>query len=137
MGEELNVEVVEDDVLSRRVPIVEVELPTEIHVRAKRSCPLSLPESTLPHMYFCGQFNLDDWDSEALYVVLDDFNIKFFRSGSPSSEVRRVSFLPTSTVKNVPSNGEDHVSGCATQDLNQILAELFPELTSCGLELTL
>jgi len=29
-------------------------------------------------MYFCGQFNLDDWDAEALYVVLDDFNIKFF-----------------------------------------------------------
>jgi len=29
-------------------------------------------------MYFCGQFNLDDWDTEATYIVLDDFNIKFF-----------------------------------------------------------
>ena len=45
LREELNVEVVEDDVLSRRVPVVEIELPTEVHVRAKRSCPLSLPES--------------------------------------------------------------------------------------------
>jgi len=29
-------------------------------------------------MYFCGQFNLDDWDESARYVVLDDFNFKFF-----------------------------------------------------------
>jgi len=29
-------------------------------------------------MYFCGQFNLDDWDSTAGYVILDDFNFKFF-----------------------------------------------------------
>jgi len=29
-------------------------------------------------MYFCGQFNLDDWDETTRYVVLDDFNIKFF-----------------------------------------------------------
>ncbi|UDN67454.1 replication-associated protein [robinz virus RP_389] len=31
-----------------------------------------------PHMYMCGQFNLDDWDETAKYIVLDDFNIKFF-----------------------------------------------------------
>lgn len=29
-------------------------------------------------MYFCGQFNLDDWNDNATYIVLDDFNIKFF-----------------------------------------------------------
>jgi len=29
-------------------------------------------------MYFCGQFNLDDWDESADYIILDDFNIKFF-----------------------------------------------------------
>jgi len=29
-------------------------------------------------MYLCGQFNLDDWDASAKYIVLDDFNIKFF-----------------------------------------------------------
>jgi len=29
-------------------------------------------------MYLCGQFNLDDWDDQASYIVLDDFNIKFF-----------------------------------------------------------
>ncbi|UDN67472.1 replication-associated protein [robinz virus RP_428] len=29
-------------------------------------------------MYFCGQFNLDDWNSDAKYIILDDFNIKFF-----------------------------------------------------------
>jgi len=29
-------------------------------------------------MYFCGQFNLDDWDEKAEYVILDDFNWKFF-----------------------------------------------------------
>jgi len=45
LGEKLDVEIVEDDVLSRRVPVVEIELPAEVHVRAKRSCPLSLPES--------------------------------------------------------------------------------------------
>jgi len=26
----------------------------------------------------CGQFNLDDWNAEAKYIVLDDFNIKYF-----------------------------------------------------------
>jgi len=30
-----------------------------------------------PHMYFCGQFNLDDWDDGARYIVLDDFDIRF------------------------------------------------------------
>nr|QJB18634.1 MAG: replication-associated protein [Genomoviridae sp.] len=31
------------------------------------------------HMYFCGQFNLDDWNSDtAKYCVLDDFDIKYF-----------------------------------------------------------
>jgi len=29
-------------------------------------------------MYFCGQFNLDDWNDEAKYIILDDINIKFF-----------------------------------------------------------
>ena len=29
-------------------------------------------------MYLCGQFNLDDWDDNAKYVVLDDFDVKFF-----------------------------------------------------------
>jgi len=29
-------------------------------------------------MYFCGQFNLDDWDDGARYCVLDDFDVKFF-----------------------------------------------------------
>ncbi|UPW41528.1 replication associated protein [Peromfec virus RodF8_90] len=31
-----------------------------------------------PHMYFCGMLNLDDWDDDAKYIVLDDFDIKFF-----------------------------------------------------------
>lgn len=31
------------------------------------------------HMYWCGQFNLDDWDDGAEYAVLDDFGgFKFF-----------------------------------------------------------
>ncbi|QDJ95217.1 replication-associated protein [Capybara virus 5_cap1_460] len=29
-------------------------------------------------MYFCGQFNLDDWNADASYIILDDFNFKFF-----------------------------------------------------------
>lgn len=29
-------------------------------------------------MYFCGQFNLDDWDDSAAYCIIDDFDIKFF-----------------------------------------------------------
>jgi len=29
-------------------------------------------------MYFCGLFNLDDWDDEAKYIVFDDVDIKFF-----------------------------------------------------------
>lgn len=29
-------------------------------------------------MYFCGQFNLDDWNDSAEYIILDDFNIKYF-----------------------------------------------------------
>jgi len=29
-------------------------------------------------MYFCGLFNLDDWDDDAEYIVLDDFDIKYF-----------------------------------------------------------
>jgi len=29
-------------------------------------------------MYFCGQFNLDDWNDDAKYIVLDDFDAKFF-----------------------------------------------------------
>jgi len=29
-------------------------------------------------MYLCGQFNLDDWDDSAGYIVLDDFDVKFF-----------------------------------------------------------
>lgn len=42
---ELPVEIVEDDVLSRRVPFVEIEHSVEVHGLAKRSCPLSLPQS--------------------------------------------------------------------------------------------
>ena len=29
------------------------------------------------HMYFNGQFNLDDWDDDAQYIILDDMNIKY------------------------------------------------------------
>jgi len=29
-------------------------------------------------MYFCGQFNLDGWDTDAKYCVLDDIDITFF-----------------------------------------------------------
>lgn len=31
-------------------------------------------------MYFCGQFNLDDWDDDAEYIIFDDFSedFKFF-----------------------------------------------------------
>jgi len=29
-------------------------------------------------MYFCGQFNLDDWDGDARYIVIDDFDVKYF-----------------------------------------------------------
>lgn len=29
-------------------------------------------------MYLCGQFNLDDWDDNAKYIVLDDIDVKFF-----------------------------------------------------------
>jgi len=28
-------------------------------------------------MYFNGLFNLDDWNTKAKYIVLDDFNIEF------------------------------------------------------------
>ena len=45
MWEKLEVEIVEDDVLSLLVPLVDVEQSTEVHVRAKRSCPLSFPVS--------------------------------------------------------------------------------------------
>lgn len=44
LREKFDVKVVEDDILGRRVPVVEIELPAEVHVRAKRTCPLSLPE---------------------------------------------------------------------------------------------
>jgi len=29
-------------------------------------------------MYFCGLFNIDEWDKEAKYIILDDFDLKFF-----------------------------------------------------------
>lgn len=29
------------------------------------------------HMYFCGMINLDEWDDDAKYMVLDDFEWKF------------------------------------------------------------
>ena len=29
------------------------------------------------HMYFNGQFNLDDWDDDAQYIILDEMNIKY------------------------------------------------------------
>jgi len=29
-------------------------------------------------MYFCGNFNLDDWDDEAKFIILDDIDISFF-----------------------------------------------------------
>jgi len=29
-------------------------------------------------MYYNGLFNLDDWDGETNYIILDDFDIKFF-----------------------------------------------------------
>lgn len=29
------------------------------------------------HMYFCGMLNLDEWDDDAKYMVLDDFEWKF------------------------------------------------------------
>lgn len=29
-------------------------------------------------MYFNGLFNLDEWDETASYIILDDFDIKFF-----------------------------------------------------------
>ena len=28
-------------------------------------------------MYFCGMFNIEDWDPDAAYIIIDDFNIKF------------------------------------------------------------
>lgn len=45
LWEEFDIKVVEHDVLGVVVPVVEVEHSAEIHVRAKRSCPLSLPET--------------------------------------------------------------------------------------------
>jgi len=41
---EFPIEVVEDDIVGAFVPVVEVELTTEIHGLAKRSRPLSFPE---------------------------------------------------------------------------------------------
>nr|WAE43016.1 MAG: replication associated protein [Cressdnaviricota sp.] len=32
------------------------------------------------HMYFNGMFNLDDWDNDADYLILDDFDWKFIPS---------------------------------------------------------
>jgi len=29
-------------------------------------------------MYFCGLFNLGDWDDEALFAIFDDIDIRFF-----------------------------------------------------------
>ena len=31
-----------------------------------------------PHMYFCNQFNLSDWNSDAKYMVCDDFSWEYF-----------------------------------------------------------
>jgi hypothetical protein len=33
-----------------------------------------------PHMYFNSQFNMDDWDDEAKYMVLDDMKFEFIPS---------------------------------------------------------
>jgi len=54
------------------------------------------------------------------------------RNGSPSSDARNNSFLPTNTAKNVPYDGESLVSYWETMTTNQILAELFPELALNG-----
>ena len=44
MWKEFDVDVVEDDISSAVVPVVQIEEVTEVHGLAKRSCPLSLPE---------------------------------------------------------------------------------------------
>lgn len=36
--------------------------------------------SLFNHMYFCGMINLDEWDDDARYMVLDDFDWKFVPS---------------------------------------------------------
>lgn len=51
MWKEFEVEVVQDDVLGLVVPIVEVELSAKVHGLAKRSSPLSLPESGCSDKY--------------------------------------------------------------------------------------
>lgn len=44
MGKELDIDVVENDVLGAVVPVVNGEQVAVVHVRPKRSRPLSLPE---------------------------------------------------------------------------------------------
>jgi len=34
-------------------------------------------------MYFCGLFNLDEWNDDAKYAVFDDINWKFFPNWKP------------------------------------------------------
>lgn len=50
----------------------------------------------------------------------------FFHSGSPSSDVKSSSYLPTNTVRRKPSLGENLPSGAVIP--NTTLEELFPFL---------
>jgi len=46
-------------------------------VGASRTGKTEWARSLGSHVYYNGLFNLDDWNSEASYVVFDDFNIEF------------------------------------------------------------